>query len=57
MDEAEEYKYLGAWMDSRLKGNTDMEKKIEMEEEAKQRVRWMGRVNGTMETERGAAIW
>ena len=34
-----------------------MEKRIERALEANQRVGWMGRVNGVMETERGAAIW
>ena len=39
MDEAEEYKHLGVWMDSTRKGNTDMEKRIERAEEAKQSIR------------------
>ena len=34
-----------------------MKKRIERAVEANQRVGWMGRVNGVMETERGAAIW
>ncbi len=57
VEETEEYKYLGVWMDAKLKGKTHMEKRIERAEEAKQRVGWMGRVNGVMETERGAVIW
>ncbi len=57
VEETEEYKYLGVWLDSKLKRNTHMEKRIERAEEAKQRVGWMGRVNGVMETERGAVIW
>ena len=44
-------------MDSKLKGSTHVEKRIERAVEANQRVGWMGRVNGVMETERGAAIW
>ena len=50
MEETEEFKYLGVWMDAKLKGNTHAV-------EANQRVGWIGRVNGVMETERGAAIW
>ena len=46
MDEAEEYKYLRVWMESRLNRNTDMEKGIERAKAAKQRVRWMQRMNG-----------
>jgi len=34
-----------------------MEERIERGVEANQRVGWMGRVNGVMETERGGAIW
>ena len=57
VEETEEFKYLGVWMDAKLKGSTHMEKRIERAVEANQRVGWMGRVNGVMETERGAAIW
>ena len=57
MEETEEFKYLGVWMDAKLKGSTHMEKRTERAVEANQRVGWMGRVNGVMETERGAAIW
>ena len=44
MEETEAFKYLGVWMDAKLKGNTHMhmEKRIE---------------RAVMETERGAAIW
>ena len=56
MEETEEFKYLGVWMDAKLKGSTHMEKRIERAVEANQRVGWMGRVNGVMETERGTAI-
>ena len=57
MEETEEFKYLGVWMDAKLKGSAHMEKRIERALEANQRVGWMGRVNGVMETEQGAAIW
>ena len=56
VEETEEFKYFGVWMDAKLKGSTHMEKRIERAVEANQRVGWMGRVNGVMETERGAAI-
>ena len=38
-------------MDAKLKGSTHMEKRIEGAVEASQKVEWMGRVNGVMETE------
>ena len=57
MEETEEFKYLGVWIDAILKGSRHMEKRTERAVEANQRVGWMGRVNGVMETERGAAIW
>ena len=57
MEETVEFKYLGIWMDSKLKGSTHMEKRVERAEEVNQRVGWMGRVNGVMEIERGAIIW
>ena len=57
VEEHEEFKYLGVWMDAKLKGSTHMEKRIERAVEANQRLGWMGRVNGVMEAERGAAIW
>ena len=57
MEETEEFKYLGVWIDTKLKGSTHMKKRIERAVEANQRVGWMGRVNRVMETERGAAIW
>ncbi len=50
--ETEGYKYLGVWMDSKLRGNTQLEKRIRKAED-KQRVGWMGRVNGTMELSEG----
>ena len=46
----EDFKYLGVWMDAKLKRNAHMEKRIERAVEANQRVGWMGRVNGVMET-------
>ncbi len=50
--ETEGYKYLGVRMDSKLRGNTHLEKRIR-KAEGKQRVGWMGRVNGTMELSEG----
>ena len=38
-------------MDAKLKGSTHMEKRIERAVGANQRVGWMGRVNGVIETE------
>ena len=51
-----EYKLPGVWVDDKLKGNVHLEKRIE-KAVLKQRVGWMGRVNGVMETERGAVGW
>ena len=50
-EENEEFKYLGVWMDAKLKESTHMEKTIERAVGANQRVGWMGRVNGVIETE------
>ena len=57
VEETEEFKYLGVWMDAKMKGNTHMEKRIEKAVEANQKVEWMGRVNIVMETKRGTVIW
>ena len=34
VEETEEFKYLGVWMDAKLKGSTHMEKRIEKAVEA-----------------------
>ena len=44
-------------MDAKMKRSTHMEKRIERAVEIIQKVRWMGRVNGVLETERGTVIW
>ncbi len=57
MEEVEVFKYLGLWMDKRMRGNVQMEKIREKAEEWAAKTEWMSRVNGQMEVERGRLVW
>ena len=54
VEEVEEFKYLGVWVDRKLQGNVQFEK---MAEEWIGRVAWMSTVNGQVEVDRGRMVW
>ena len=57
MEEVEAFKYLGFWLDRKMKGNVQFERMREKAEEWAGRTEWMSRVNGQIEVERGRLIW
>ena len=57
MEEVEAFKYLGVWLDRKMKGNVQFERMREKAEEWAGRTEWMSRVNGQIEVERGRQIW
>ena len=57
MEEVEAFKYLGVWLDRKMRGNVQLERVREKAEEWAGRTEWMSRVNGQIEVERGRLIW
>ena len=51
VEEVEESKYLGVWVDRKLQGNVQLEKMAKKAEEWIGRVTWMGRVNWQVEVD------
>ena len=57
MEEVTAFKYLGVWLDQKMRGNVQMERLREKAEEWAGRTEWMSRVNGQIEVERGRLVW
>ena len=51
------FKYLGVWLDQKMRGNVQMERMREKAEEWAGKMEWMSRVNGQIEVERGRLVW
>ena len=51
MEEVTAFKYLGVWLDRKMRGNVQMERMREKAEEWAGRTEWMSRVNGQIEVE------
>ena len=49
MEEVEAFKYLGIWLDRKMRGNVQMERMREKAEEWAGRMEWMSHVNGQIE--------
>ena len=56
MEEVEEFKYLGVWFDRKLRSNVHLEKMANKAEEWVGKVKWMSRVNGRVEVDRGRMV-
>ena len=57
MEAVTAFKYLGVWLDQKMRGNVQMERMREKAEEWAGRTEWMSRVNGQIEVERGRLVW
>ena len=57
MEEVVAFKYLGVWLDQKMRGNVQMERMREKAEEWAGKMEWMSRVNGQIEVERGRLVW
>ena len=53
VQKVEAFKYLGIWLDQKMRGNVQMERVREKAEEWTGRTEWMSHVNGQIEVERG----
>ena len=53
MEEVIAFKYLGVWLDRKMRGNVQMERMREKAEEWVGKTEWMSRVNGQIAVERG----
>ena len=51
MEAVTAFKYLGVWLDQKMRGNVQMERMREKAEEWAGRTEWMSRVNGQIEVE------
>ena len=49
MEEVVAFKYLGVWLDRKMRGNVQMERMREKAEEWAGKMEWMSRVNGQIE--------
>ena len=56
MEEVEEFKYLGVWLDRKLQGNVHLEKMENKAEEWVRKVLRMSRVDRQVEVNRGM-VW
>ncbi len=57
LEEVNAFKYLGAWLDRRMRGNVKLEKMTEKAEEWAGKVERMCRKEGQVEIERGHLVW
>ena len=57
VEEVEECKYLGVWVDRKLQGNVQLEKTAKKAEEWIGKVTCMSRVNVQVEVDRGGMVW
>ena len=57
VQKVEAFKYLGVWLDRKMRGNVQLERVREKAEEWAGRTEWMSRVNGQIEVECGRLIW